>query len=167
MTTHPILDQHEIIAWDMDETLVNGHNSAFFRAYIRANPRKRHHIITFRTPRAWAEQSLLELEVYGVPPRLIEAVHSVPDELYEAFSEHRVSCASIEEIGRSPDTPAKVRQYLAFKALTAKRIGATLLVDDMAALVEADCVANGVVFLNAIGKFPRVPSDDPLGMDAF
>jgi hypothetical protein len=53
---HPVLDEHAVIAWDMDSTLVNGPNSAFFRSYILAHPEKRHVVITHRTPRAWAQR---------------------------------------------------------------------------------------------------------------
>jgi hypothetical protein len=143
MITHPDLDPHAVIAWDMDETLVNGPNSAFFRAYILAHPEKTHIIVTFRTPRAWAEESLDELEVHGVPRDRIAAVHNVADEVYWAFSTRT----------RGGD-PEKAASYLTYKAITAKAHGATILVDDKHEHVADGCATHGVTFLHALGEFP-------------
>jgi hypothetical protein len=135
---HPLLDGHEKIAWDMDGTLIAGRNSAYFCRYIIANPQKEHHIVTFRTPRRWAEQALDELEEQGVARNLIAGVHNVPDDIWEAFA-----------IKSGAYDPVKVAAYLEYKGLTAFGLGCTVLVDDMSALVAAGCLKHGVCFLDA------------------
>lgn len=151
---HPLLDDHAIIAWDMDGTLVNGPNSAFFRSYILANPEKTHVVITFRTPRAWAEDVYRELAPFGITREHITAVHNVEDDLYHAYAQR--------ETLRTPENLAKVERYYAYKGSKAKEIGATVMIDDIAAHVEAGCVTHGIKFIDALGDFPII--DDPAGV---
>lgn len=142
---HPLLDDHAVIAWDMDETLVNGPNSDFFRRYILAHPEKTHVVITFRTPRPWAQDVYRELEPYGITREHITAVHNVPDDLYHAYAQRRTF-----------PQPEKVAAYYAYKGMQAKAIGATVLVDDNVAHTEQGCRTHGVVFVHALGNFPII-----------
>lgn len=135
-----LLDIHEKIAWDVDGTLVGGHNSDYFCRYIIANPHKEHHLVTFRTPRNWAELALEELEEQGVPRSLIAGVHSVPDELYHAYA-----MRAIIETEQSD-----IDLYREWKAMTAKSIGCTVLVDDMGDIVADGCIKHGITFIDAL-----------------
>lgn len=135
-----LLDDHHKIAWDVDGTLVAGHNSDYFCRYILANPHKEHHLVTFRTPRSWAELALEELESQGVPQSLIAGVHSVPDDLYRAFAMRAIIETPQEEVDR----------YREWKALTAKTLGCTVLVDDMGDIVADGCTKHGICFIDAL-----------------
>jgi hypothetical protein len=123
--SHPILDKHDIIAWDMDGTLIDGVNSKQFIAYINQHFRKKHYVITFRDA-VWGATVELELEEAGLRPGRIEKVICNPT-------------------GRST-AGFEVRD---FKGQAAKGVGATILVDDMPNSVEAGCIKAGVEYLDA------------------
>lgn len=146
---HDLLDDHAVIAWDMDSTLVNGPNSEFFRAYILAHPEKRHVVITHRTPRAWAEDVYRELAPYGITRDHIQAVYNVPCDLYHAWAQQE-----------SFPQPEKVAAFLAYKGMQAKQVGATVLIDDMHTTVEQGCLDHGVTFIHALGEFPIITDAD-------
>lgn len=133
-----ILDNHKTIAWDVDQTLVNGPNSRFFRDYIRSNTDKVHYLVTFRTPRFWAEEALEELRSHGLDPTLIAGVSSVPTDLFEAFARRH----------EFPDHPL-LDDFEHWKGMEAARLGCTLLVDDMEQAVIRGCARHSVTFVHA------------------
>jgi hypothetical protein len=147
--SHPLLDPHQVIAWDMDGTLVDGPNAEFFRAYILAHPEKEHHIVTFRTGPAqrfedvefWHEECVFELLHHGVPHGTIKQIHAMPDHLYHAWAQRR---SFIQE--------AEVAKFLDWKGATAAAIGATVMVDDMPGMVKKGCEKSGVTFIDAHSK---------------
>lgn len=139
------LDPHAVIAWDMDGTLIDGPNGAYFCQYIVANPQKQHHIVTFRTPRAWAEFSPFELAPYGITRSMIAGIHNVPDELYHAYAQRLTFFQ-----------PEKVEAYFEWKGLKSKEIGATVLVDDMPNHVLPGCQKYGITYVDSHGTFPIV-----------
>ena len=120
---HPVLDQHNVIGWDIDQTLINGPNSVFFCAYILAHPEKVHHLITFRPP-GWDEE-IYELFADAFPRERIASIN----------------CCSIN---------SSIEEIDAFKGQQARALGCTIMVDDMEFAVAAGCAANGVVFLNSL-----------------
>lgn len=122
---HHILDQHQVIAWDVDGTLVNGINSDAFRKYIIATPHKQHHIVTFRDE-VWAQ------------------------DVYEELAEHGVPRSSIASIASNPTGKPHVGDSVKlFKGAAARKVGATIMIDDMPEMVEEGCQAAGVVFMDA------------------
>ena len=62
---HDIVRNHHTFAWDMDETLVNGPHSPFWRECVKARPDALHYIVTFRekidTLTIWDELSSVSL----------------------------------------------------------------------------------------------------------
>jgi hypothetical protein len=138
---HPLLDSHHKIAWDMDETLVNGPNSEFFRQYIAAHPEKEHYIVTFRTGDAWIADIPFELADEGLNPDLIKAVSSVPMKIWIERHLSRVHMAVCND----------------WKGFEAKRLGCTVLVDDMEASVLPGCEKHGITFIHSIEtEFPQL-----------
>lgn len=147
----------------MDGTLIDGPNSSFFRRYIAANRNKRHHIVTFRDPN-WAQEVYDELDYYGIPHDHIAGVSSCPQEFYRAYSVARFDAA--EWVKHAPKTYEEAERlcrgtlidfdhansYLHWKGEEAKRLGATVLVDDMEHLVVAGCSKHGVTFVDAFDK---------------
>lgn len=140
--SHPLLDPHQIIAWDMDQTLIGGPNSEFFRAYILAHPEKEHHIVTFRTGPSltytevalWRDECVYELNHEGMPHGTIRSISSLPDDL--------------DLFGRVLSS-AEADMMMTWKGKTAKGLGATVLVDDMQSMVERGCERYGVTFVHA------------------
>lgn len=151
---HDLLDPHQIIAWDMDQTLVNGPYSEFFRAYIQAHPEKEHHIVTFRTGAAqrfagvdyWHDECHHELDELGIPHGTIRAVHGIPDRLYHSYAQQR-----------SFYRPDEVKDFLMWKGKKAHEIGATVLVDDMGAMVIQGCEHYGVAFVDSHDERFAIP----------
>lgn len=140
---HPILDAHHKIAWDIDGTLFEGVNSAFFCAYIMAHPEKEHHLVTFRDQR-WALSAHDDL-LGAVDPDFIKAIHACPQRLYHGYATRD----PIYGIDAASD-------FVEWKGMRANQLGCTLLVDDMAALVEPGCTRYGVAFLNALHPIPII-----------
>ena len=142
---HCILDRHENIAWDIDQTLIGGPNSDRFCEYICAHPEKKHHLVTFRDPE-WAEFALVELEGI-VPVELIASINAIPQDLWSHAS----------GIIR-PNDPAVIK-YKHWKATRAKAIGCTILIDDMAETVEEGCREHDVEFLDAYAPWSMNETD--------
>lgn len=146
---HPLLDPHQIIAWDMDGTLIDGPNAKFFRAYILAHPEKQHHIVTFRTGPAlnsmevamWKDECVYELFHLGVPHGTIKQTHAMPDHLYHAWAQRKTFIQETE-----------VAAFLDWKGKTAAEIGATVMIDDMPGMVKKGCRNHGVTFIDAHSK---------------
>jgi hypothetical protein len=141
-----LLKQHRKIAWDMDDTLINGPHSKLLRDYIIDHPEQTHHIITFRTgpsldrPRStWAEDALHELVALGVPEERIAGICGVPEEYYRAWVQY----------GRNGIETPGYREYLGWKAFKAREIGATALVDDREDVVADGCKLYGITFIHS------------------
>ena len=157
---HEVLDQHDIIAWDMDQTLIDGPNSAFYRSYIASTPNKQHHILTFRN-HSWAKDIRKELHQSGLDTRnLIKSISNCPDIVHNAFMvdqfnrDHGRELDSLFWANRNNITTAAFEKHVAnfplWKGKQCHKIGATILVDDKPELVIAGCEKYGIAFLNAL-----------------
>ena len=154
--SHPVLDQHQVIAWDMDQTLIGGPNSNFFRAYIKAHPEKRHHVVTFRD-RRWAMEIWQELTNCGDfrAKDAIKSVESCPEIIHNCYMvefrtpQFREPFIASLKLTRDQFN-AHVQAFAYWKGLRASHIGATLLVDDMPEWCLPGCEAHGIAFLNAL-----------------
>jgi hypothetical protein len=135
----PLLDSHDVIAWDLDGTLVGGDNARLLCAYIVAHPEKTHHFITFRTPREWAEDIFRELHPRGIVRPMIASLQSVPDALYLAYAQENSGLIK----------PEDVAAFYEWKGMRAAELGCTALVDDMRALVIRGCELHGVLYIDA------------------
>jgi hypothetical protein len=138
------LAPHQIIAWDMDGTLIDGRNSACFRTYIATHPEKQHHVITFRD-RTWADQIMGELGALGLDSSLIASVENCPELLHDIYqiSRNPASCAPKALADHA------ARQFVRWKGRKARELGCTILVDDLAEWVVVGCQENDVTFLDA------------------
>jgi FMN phosphatase YigB (HAD superfamily) len=152
---HPILDQHDTIAWDFDGTLVDGPNSAYFRSYISLNPQKRHHIITFRN-RAWANTCWAELRIHGLDSKtFIRSVESCPEHFHDCYHVRRNTPPEYHEVFKEQHNYSSKQfneyadSYSLWKAERASQIGCTILVDDMPQNVLPGCERHGIVFYHA------------------
>jgi len=152
---HPILKKHSVIAWDMDQTLVNGPNSEYFQDYIRRHPEKSHHIVTFRN-KNWADTIFGELENIGFDAyKHISAVHSCPEDIHDSYMAknsggmvmHRFMLSrsmSLEQFNKN------VSAFPIWKGFQCKKIGATIIIDDMPTFVVPGCAKYDIEFINAL-----------------
>lgn len=161
MDIHPILDQHDAIAWDMDDTLIGGINSDLFRAYIAQTPHKRHHVVTFRNKirasTVWAELNACGLNT----KKLIRSVESCPEVFaashallhYKAGAEERRVLNNL-----TPDVPREewldflkenAMRFIEWKAERANTLGCTIIIDDLDHLVLPGCQKYDVAFFHA------------------
>lgn len=157
MDLHPILDQHDSIAWDMDKTLVNGPNSHLFRLYIALTPHKKHYVVTFRN-KLWAATILEELETHGMKnvrdrivsvedcPELVHYCYMVRDGVtrFTAESFCKLNSLTPNEFNVHAD------RFPMWKAERAKELGCTILVDDMPEWVLAGCEHHGIAFHDSL-----------------
>jgi hypothetical protein len=132
MNLHPALTAHSAIGWDFDGTLIDHPSSHLMYDFIRATPHKRHIIVTFRS-HGTQNAVFNVLDVVGGPHRTaFEALHNVPDELWEAYT------YGLRGGGR----------YLRWKGEVCSQLGLTLLVDDMTAHVVKGCRKFGIEHLH-------------------
>lgn len=147
-----ILEKHDRIAWDFDGTLVDGPMSAHFCDFIRLNPQKEHHIVTFRDL-GMARTIPVEIEAYGLTVDAFKGIHTCPPKYWRAFTIARVNPHNWLAAHASGQLPASladpdIGRYLFFKGRKAKELGCTVLVDDMADLVAAGCRHHGIEFID-------------------
>jgi phosphoglycolate phosphatase-like HAD superfamily hydrolase len=146
LPSHPVLDSHKAIAWDIDGTLIDNVNSPFLRDYIRAHRGKRHHVVTHRRV-GYGHLTEAMLAGHGLTPGIIAGVHYCPDAYRDAY-EHN-------------GDPELVALFHAWKGAKAAELGCGILIDDVPDLCEAGCIATGVAFLNSwCCSFPRDPNDE-------
>lgn len=138
---HPLLHKHEKIAWDMDGTLVDGLNSAFFRKYVTANKEKKHYIITFRDKK-WADRIPSELAKSGLDTKNFVSIHPCPSYLWLAYATRDRTPVGHPSLQLAHD-------YLHWKGRTAKKLGCTVLIDDMVDQVIKGCIFHEVEFYDA------------------
>lgn len=143
-----VLDEHRHLAWDMDSTLVDGPNSDFFRSYIDQHREKQHHIITFRF-QSWADLIPSELSAAGLDPDLISGIHACPPHLYDLHNEGLLTPTDA--------TREASHAFLRWKGRVARRLGCTVLIDDLENWVIDGCKEEGVDFLHSLdGTKPGV-----------
>ena len=158
---HPILDKHGIIFWDQDKTLIDGPHSDFFRDYIAHHTEKKHFIITFRD-KDWANDIWEELQEAGLDARRhIQSVENCPEDIYKSFAVE--ICGKFDHLTEEEKAwVAKVdvatyrrhlSEFLCWKAMRAKELGGTLLVDDLEDWVIHGCKLHGVEFYHSHTKF--------------
>jgi len=156
---HPILRKHSIIAWDMDQTLVNGPNSAYFLDYIRRHPEKKHNIITFRN-KSWANMIWAELEKVGFDAhKHISAIYNCPEDIHDSFMVKSSGMIEINRFMQSRsmslgDFDKNVEFFPLWKGFQCKKIGATVIIDDMPDFVVQGCEKYDVEFVNALDVLP-------------
>ena len=143
--SHPVLDVHRAIAWDIDGTLIDGGSSGFLRAYILAHPGRSHHVVTHRRAR-YAADTEATLARHGLPREALAGIHYCPDAYRDAY-----------EAGGPAES---VALFHAWKGATAAALGCGLLVDDAPDMCEAGCRSAGVAFLNSWSPSLCGPDDD-------
>lgn len=163
-----ILDKHDIIFWDFDETLVNGVNSELYQNYIKDNSHKTHYIITFRTK----YQSLPIYDILNMDKVIgkenINGLFSAPESIY-------MSKMMLPELFQQLDHKKKnlkneisdnlIRYNISWeefyeaydiicrwKPTICSKYGKTILVDDLDYMVEDDCNRLGIEYLNSSKK---------------
>lgn len=144
----------------MDQTLIDGPNSEFYRAYIASTPNKQHHILTFRS-HSWANDIWEELNRCGLnSQRLIKSVSNCPDIMHDSFMvdqhnrEHGRELDTLLWIMQSGLTDDQFMKYVEdfpfWKGKMCHEIGATILVDDKPELVIHGCEKYKIAFLDAL-----------------
>lgn len=151
-----LLDRHDAIGWDFDGTLIRHARSDAMHAWIRANPHKKHVIVTFRTfgwqERIWehladaypqAPARELFQDVIHIDQNLFVAVDSEQDPRIDLHRRHD-ALRTID--GRIYIT--EIQPYLHWKGEACLKHGLSILVDDMRDLVLPGCTTHGIEYLH-------------------
>ena len=175
-----VLDRHQTIGWDVDSTLIKGPNSKHFQRYIVETPMKAHHIVTFRTGDflGCLPTSIdVEREVKGFDLNLFDGIHGIPDERFaRGFCTERFVPTYMlkheDVLHVDPDMfegsfgfakdvyLSDHHACFSFKAETCKKIGASVLIDDMVEDQKVYCRDAGIMLFDAIKREMATP--DPL-----
>lgn len=129
------LDRHDVIAVDFDGTLVDNPGADHLWKYIRENyKRKQFHIVTFRF-KSHADQCL----------PILNMLHRINGKAPTAEMFRSVEYRPmLTEDDNYDDLPME------FKALVCKRIGATVIIDDLVDLISEHCEKHDVEVVNAL-----------------
>jgi len=158
------LDNHAVIGWDFDLTLHQGPHSTLFRQYIIDNPEKEHHIITFRDNHTVADIPYY-LSQYGYADGVFKTTTNLENSnWYMAYinvefeldvtvlepGETRLTYATELAKVTNDDLWQQAADLMGWKAKVAKKMGCTILVDDLVEMVADGCKQQGIKLLNAI-----------------
>lgn len=145
------LERHDRIALDLDGTLIDGQTSPLIQDFVRSNPEKKFWIVTFRTP-AQVHTVASELANVGLPIGDFQRVIPMPERYVMEFEEDQrqrrfARLPGLDTPGVTP-FPGEFR-YLHWKGYVCKRIGATVLVDDLPRLSQMGCQQFGIELVDA------------------
>jgi hypothetical protein len=142
------LYEHRAIALDFDGTLIDHPNSARLRDFVLSeSDRRRFFIVTHRSARSAARLwRTLYHESFGqLGPRSFAGVAFLPLALYDAWCD----CVCRRDRGELHGPPTRAeRTFVQWKPRTARALGCTILVDDLAALHGPACRAIGMAFVS-------------------
>lgn len=150
-----ILDRHAAIGWDFDGTLIRHARSETMHQWIRANPHKKHVIVTFRTfgwqDRVW--QHLADIYPNAPARELFQGVVGIEQERFVAVGpeDHRIALHRQHDALRTIDGQifiTEIEPYVHWKGEACRRHGLSILVDDMRDLVLPGCRKHGIDYLH-------------------
>lgn len=166
--SHAVLDQHTAIAWDMDDTLINGPQSWFWRRWIQSNHANRKFcILTYRTAHIDSVWQELEQCTDPVSPEWFQSVIAIPKILWSEWSsfpsllreidtEEKMTPILIDYV-RSKYSYLNIRYMIevnravrSWKAVECKQRGYSLLVEDREQFCKPYCDLLKIKFLNAL-----------------
>ncbi len=149
------LNDHEVIGWDADSTLINGPYSELLCEYLLENPQKKHHIITFREAGPHAEGIWRDLKNYNVFKEHIETLNPCPLVLHESYGIHQLAEKYwkdySESLGLTVEQMKKhAEAFPLWKAAVCQRLGCSILVDDYIHWTIDGCQMFNIRLLNSI-----------------
>lgn len=134
------LKDHKIIAFDFDDTLIGHPHSRRFQEYIKTNPHgQEFHIVSFRShgmEENFARDLALDCGDF-INLSHFAQVHHMTDQMFEDF--HNSGASKLIVVNH---------EYLEWKAVKCKEIGATVLIDDMAHWVKKGCDKHGILHIH-------------------
>jgi hypothetical protein len=138
-----ILEQHNKIAFDFDDTLINGVGAAAIQEYILANPHKMYWIVTFRTPREAVTIADELARFSDLTMDMFERIYPCPERTVMDWKlvqqERKAAGLSSPELTYVESLFPEELKFVHWKAYVCSRIGASVLVDDMKRLVYPGC----------------------------
>lgn len=159
-----ILNKHDILAWDLDETLINGKNSDFFQRYVLFHPEKEHNIVTYRTGK---DLDLifddLGSHFKGYNSEIFSNIYSVPEQMDRDYYNLSIKARQLCDKEFVPDQTfyrkfkidrEEVKEvcnaYKEWKPKTCSEIGASILIDDLYKHLKNACELYNVQLIDAL-----------------
>lgn len=146
------LSGHQRIALDFDGTLVDGVASATLAAYVKQHSQKSFSIVTFRTP-TQIDTIPTELTQVGLSIDMFLKVVPMPKRLAFDFDEDQkfrrhARLPNMDQVSEDALLPGEYK-FVHWKGFIARKLGATVLVDDFPELVTPGCKQFGIAFIDA------------------
>lgn len=141
-----LLNQHHIICWDVDSTLINGRNSDFFQEYVVNNPKKEHHIVTFRSDPVdiYNLSSELHIPHKNFSSDLFKSIQTMPQDMCIENIDSKIMQNIILNINDHHEDDVfkytgitkqqllnKIKKCHYFKADACIKVGSKILIDDL------------------------------------
>jgi len=162
MSSIEVLNNHDVIGLDMDDTLMYGYRSHILQDWILKNyPLKELWVVTFRTG-VYVNTVFDELKGVGLKSHMFKGIKSVPSQLYfkhkEAANAYIIKNQNLKKYYRfleyknytEKDLEKNYNDYLEWKGLACKEIGATILLDDLPDKVLPGCDKYNIDFINSL-----------------
>ena len=149
-----ILDSHNKIAFDFDDTLVYSDCAKFLHNYILDHPEKKYYIITHRSP---SEARSIPNELEKNSPLTkdhFERIIVCPERIKLEFSidQQMRRSSGLPPIDNQTDIDTMFpgeQKFVNWKGFVAKKLGVSVLVDDLPHLSKQGAERNGVKFIDA------------------
>jgi hypothetical protein len=150
------------IAFDLDGTLIDGVASAAIATFIKRHATKSYFIITFRTP-SQAVSIPSELISAGLSVDLFKQIIPISERLMFDFNEEQQQRRNAGLTPLITDMPHEALfpgeyKLMHWKGFVARKLGATVLVDDLPFLVTLGCKKFGIDFIDPKNLSPVMES---------
>lgn len=160
-----ILKDHQIICWDIDNTLINGPNSSLFRQWIKSNPDKEHHIVTFRCQYDDIQniKHELQFDTEDFHTGLFKSIMTMPEEydLDHIYPHGIRQLAHLDAQEFYDITHGLDKNHMMecleicnnYKVQACLSVNSMVLVDDLYDYLKPSFDANNLILINALGYF--------------
>jgi hypothetical protein len=144
------LETYDILAWDIDETLIDNPYATAYAKYIIMHPKQTHIVVTHRSH--GIQHSIRpDFEYFhgrkgNALYAMFNNIHAVPDEIY---SKH-IKAIENRLLGL-PYDQAQIDTYHHWKGVICKEVGAQALIDDNIDQCYPGCEMHGIDFYYSYG----------------
>lgn len=156
-----VFQSHKNIGVDIDDTLIgdNYYKHVLQKFIIDYHLEKNFYLITFRLG-YWVDNAFADIaeDNDDIKPKMFKGIWSVPQDLSDGYRKYRFHLKNKhmweryddEELAHLEELENLHKQYHEWKGQQAKKLGCTILIDDMIELVKPGCDKYGVKLIHPL-----------------